>query len=192
MELISFLKGMRIEDNCPFDVTFRTSRSCGFLGFLLSLAGLGLGWQVLMGNRFLCFWSPVALGLALLSSILFMTGLLVISYRKSVTINRAAHRIDVWESSFFCRQHAVYDFQEVVDIEIYPLVECFGTSQACMWNIKAYLRRGRGIEAVRVFSGIRQQDAEDAAQLLSQLLNRRFVTSKVRAGAPRLSSQVSH
>lgn len=88
MTFLSFLKGMKIEDNCPIDVVFRTSRGCSALGFAFILAGLCMAWQIVAGHRLLCFFSFVKLGSICAAVALAAIGGMIMTYRKNVVISK--------------------------------------------------------------------------------------------------------
>ncbi|HOY67507.1 MAG TPA: hypothetical protein PLP29_11490 [Candidatus Ozemobacteraceae bacterium] len=170
MQFLSFLKGMKIEDHYPEDVTFRTSRTCSVLGVGFLLAGCSMAWQACAGHTLLCFFGLVRIGSLGAALLLCVIGAMISSYRKNVVISRDRLRIEVEESSLLTSQHAAYHFQDVLQIEVCPMAECILTAKACLWTIKAYVRRGEGLEAVRLFHGRNVNETLEAASLLSQLV----------------------
>jgi len=190
MGFLSFLKGMKIEDNCPVDVTFRTSRTCGAFGVLLISSGLGMLWQVYTQNPLFCCFSLVAVGSCLAAGILTFLGLLILTYRKCVIISKVHSRIDYLESSLFCRRRATYHFADLLHIEVSPIAQCFLSNRTCMWTVKAYFRRDlHWAPGIRLFESLSSDEAKEAGLVLSQILNRPIVPQESMAMTPSFTSQ---
>lgn len=170
--LLSFIKGMKIEDNCPIDVTFRTSRSSGFLGASVLISGVALGTQLYLKNPLFCFFNLVWLATILGALFLSFVGLLISTYRKCVIVSRRYTKIEVLESSLFCRKRATYHFAEITHIELSHVKECLLSNRCCFWTVKIHLRRHNLLESARLFESLETDKAEEAAHLLSQILGR--------------------
>lgn len=170
MDFLSFIKGMKVEDNSPFDLTFRTSRSCGFLGVMFIMAGMAILWNILT-FRVSGVFLPVFALFAASSFALITIGLVVLTYKKSVLIRKSDSCIVYNETNLFCTRKAKFHFREVIHIEVCPVAECVVTSRACMWTIKLYLSRHNGFETVRIYSGNTSQQAEEAASMLNKYLD---------------------
>ncbi len=170
MKFLSFLKSMKIEDNCPIDVTFRTSRSCSALGLGFIGAGLSMAWQICAGNKLLCFFSLVWLGSIGASMLLALIGGMIMTYRKTVVISKRKTKIDVEESGLLVHHSASYHFLDILQIEVCPMAECLLTAKACMWTIKGYVRRHEGFDTVRLYCGRNIADTIEAASLISQIV----------------------
>jgi len=176
MGFLSFIKGMKIEDNCPIDVTFRTSRSSNIFGALLMFAGLSLVWQICWGNAFFCFFNIIFAVTIALAFSFFLVGLLIVAYRKCVIVSKVQSKIEYMESGILTRKRTTINFQDILYLELCPVIECVISSQACMWTIKAYLRRHNGFDTIRLFECIDQATAEEASTLLSQVLSCQVVS----------------
>ncbi|MFZ2957018.1 MAG: hypothetical protein WA705_09030 [Candidatus Ozemobacteraceae bacterium] len=172
MGVLSLIKGMKIEENLPVDVTFRTSKTSGVFGAALLGAGTGLLWQVYSGNVLFCYFNLVTLASLGMASVFGFLGVLILTYRKCVVINKLHARIDYIESGIFCRKRAVFAFEELLHIEISPVAECLFTSKSCMWTVKAYFQRGQDLSCARLFESLSSRQAEEAADVLSQILRR--------------------
>lgn len=171
MGFLSFVKGMKIEDNLPVDVTFRTSKTCGAFGTALIATGLGMLWQIHSGNPIFCCLSLVSFGSLGIAALFTLLGVLILTYRKCVILSKLHRRIEYIESGLFCRHRATFSFEELVHIEVCPLAQCILTSSACMWTIKAYFKRGQQITGVRLYETTSSFQAEEAAEALSGILN---------------------
>ena len=170
MTFLSFLKGMKIEDNCPIDVVFRTSRGCSALGFAFILAGLCMVWQVMAGHRLLCFFSCVKLCSICAAVALASVGGMIMTYRKNVVISKRDRKIELEENGLFIHHSASCHFMDIMQIEVCPLAECLLTAKACMWSIKAYVRNHQGFSTVRLYCGRSLEGALEAASLVSQIV----------------------
>ena len=190
MGFLSFLKGMKIEDNCPIDITFRTSRTCGFLGAIMAGCGLGLAIQIYCQNPLFCYFNLIMAMSVVLSLALVLLGVLIATYRKCVILSKMQSRIDYMESSLFCWRRATYHFREVVNIEVCRIEECFITSKCPVWTVKAYIRRHNELETIRLFEGLNSERAEEAATYLSQVLRFTVLHTTKNLGMPTLSPRV--
>lgn len=170
MTFLSFLKGMKIEDNCPIDVVFRTSRSCSALGCGFVLAGLCMAWQIMAGHKLLCFFSLVKLGSICVAIALAFIGGMIMTYRKTVIISKRDRKIELEETGLFIHQSASCHFMDIMQIEVCPMAECLLTAKACMWSIKAYVRSHQGFSTVRLYCGRSLENALEAASLVSQII----------------------
>ncbi|MBF0500493.1 MAG: hypothetical protein HQM09_10265 [Candidatus Riflebacteria bacterium] len=180
MGVLSFIKGMKIEDNLPVEVTFRSSKSNGALGGIMVCAGTGLLWQVYEKNPLFCCLNVVTLASIGLAAAFGFIGILIITYRKCVIISRLHSRIDYMESSIFCWHRAVYAFDELIRIEISQVAECLFTSKSFMWTVKGYFQRGNDLSCARLFESLSSEQAKEAASMLSQILRRPVLTNSCR------------
>lgn len=172
MGFLSFVKGMKIEDNLPIDITFRTSKTCGAFGTALVITGLGMIWQIHSGNPLFCYLSLVSFGSLGVAGLFTLLGILILTYRKCVILSKYHRRIEYIESGLFCRHRATFTFDELIHIEVCPIAQCILSSSACMWTIKAYFQRGQQVSGVRLYETTSCFQADEAAQALSELLNR--------------------
>ena len=163
---------MKIEDNCPIDVTFRTSRTGKCFGSLLLITGLGLLWHIYTGNPFLCGFRCLLIAGILAAMASLLLGVLVMTYRKCVVISKTQRRIEFMESSLLMTRRATFDFQEVRYLELCSIGECLFHSHACLWTVKAYVQRGPKLEAVRLFESLSHTLADEGAHTLSQIVGR--------------------
>ncbi len=170
MTFLGFLKGMKIEDNCPIDVVFRTSRGCSALGFAFILAGFCMAWQIMAGHQLLCFFSFVKLASICAAVVLAAIGGMIMTYRKNVVISKRDKKIEIQENGLFVGQSASCHFMDIMQIEVCPMAECLLTAKACMWSIKAYVRTHQGFNTVRLYCGRSLESALDAASLVSQII----------------------
>lgn len=170
MGLFGFLKGMRIEDHDPLDITLRTTRTNCVLGSLLILTGICLaGRSVLhVASQGLSLLGLFGVGLA---GGFALTGLALLAYRKCVILAKNRARIEYMEYGLLCQKRATFHFCDVRQLEICRVAECVASSPVCMWAVKGYVRRGGGWEVVRFFESTRADGAEEVANLLSCLLN---------------------
>jgi len=192
MGILSFIKGMKMYDNCPIDVTFRTSRANKLLGILLIISGMCIVRQILHINGIYSFFKILLVSFIGIGCLFTLSGIFLLTYRKRVIISKIKSKIECMESWIFGKHNAFYHFNDVFHLEICPIAECFFNSKICLWTIKAYLKRHNGFETVHLFSGMRLQDAEEAAIVLSQILNREIInTSGSILNQNSLSSQPS-
>lgn len=170
MKFLCFLKGMKVEDNCPIDVVFRTSRSGAALGSGFVLAGICMAWQIFAGHPLLCFFSFVkVLSICAAVALAFIGGM-IMTYRKNVVISKRDNKIELEESGLFVNQSVSCHFRDVLQIEVCPTAECLLTAKACMWSIKAYLRKHDGFDTVRLYCGRSLENTLEAATLVSQIV----------------------
>ncbi|MBF0544423.1 MAG: hypothetical protein HQM08_08315 [Candidatus Riflebacteria bacterium] len=172
MSFLSILKGMNIEDNCPVDLTFRTSRSCSAFGIICTFFGCSFLWQILGETAYFGELSIVRFSSFLVALGIIFLGIVIMAYQKRVIINKMRSRIDYGESGFFCRKKATYHFSELVHLEVSPIAEGLITSKTYVWTIKAYFNRGGVISGVRLFESISSYEAEEAGLKLSQIFRR--------------------
>ena len=172
MGFLSFLKGMKIEDNLPVGITLRTSKTCGAFGTALIVIGMGLLWQIHAGNPLFCCLTLVSLGSLGVAALSTLLGILILTYRKCVIFSRSQRRIEYLESGLCWKHRATYNFDDLIHVEICPIAQCILTSNACMWVIKAYFQRGTKITGVRLYETTSSYQAEEAASTLAALLNR--------------------
>ncbi|HEY9071448.1 MAG TPA: hypothetical protein VIV61_14410 [Candidatus Ozemobacteraceae bacterium] len=151
-------------------MTFRTSRSCSALGAGFLIAGCSMAWQACAGHTLLCFFGLVRIGSFGAALLMCVIGAMIVSYRKNVVISRARAMIEVEESSMLARTDAAFHFRDVLQIEVCPMAECVLTAKACLWTVKAYVKRGEGLDTIRIFSGRNINEALEAASLFSQLV----------------------
>ena len=170
MEFFSFIRGMKTEDNSTEGVVFRTSRSCSVLGAMFFVAGVSLLWRVVTLQLSALIF-PLYLCIVPTAFVFIGIGLSILTYKKRVMVCRHNSRIEYSESNLFCNRDATFHFNDVIHIELFPIAECFLSTRASMWTIKVYLKRHNGFETARLFSGMTQQAAEDAAAALSEVLN---------------------
>ncbi len=170
MELLSFIKGMKVEDCGPEELVFRTSKAPGAFGMMLMVTGFGLGMKAVSCGLFLSPLGIVCCCSFFLSLFAVSCGLILISYRKTVHIDRTRSCIKYEESSILGTRKATYNFNSVLHMEICPIAECFISKRACMWNIKIYFRRLQGFTVERLFCSLRYEHTEEASHLLSQML----------------------
>lgn len=170
MGFLSFLKGMKNDELGAPDLVLRTSRSCVILGILFLLTGLGAfarailhllsgggGWVALMGVAAAAGFVAV--------------GLFILTYRKSVIVSERQSRIEYMESGLLAQTRATFHFRDVIHLELCRVSEFLCASQACLWLVKAYVRRGGGFDAVRLFEADRADEALEVAHRLSAMLD---------------------
>ncbi len=192
MGFLSFLKGMKIEDNCPIDVTFRTSRTGKCFGSMLVVTGLGLGWHIYLGNPILCGFYCFLAPAILFTALFLFLGVLVLTYRKCVLISKLQSCIEYMESSLFKTRRATFRFDQVSHIELCSVGECLFQTEACLFVVKAYFRQ-EGVPhtfGVRLFESLDKTLAEDAAQTLSHIVRRPVVQQPALQLNPSFTSRV--
>jgi hypothetical protein len=189
MELLSFIKGMKIEDCRPDELVFRTSKAPSAFGIMLVITGVGLGIRAISCGHYFCPLGLVYCGFFLLGIFAVSSGVLIATYKKTVRIDRNTSRIEYEESTFFGKRSAVFHFSEVLHMEVCPIAECLISKQACMWNIKIYFKRHQGFAVERLFSSLRYEHAEEASHLLSQMLKCSILENHHRELESSLSTQ---
>jgi len=172
MSFLSFVKGMKIEENFPYNVTFRTSKSSGFLGLSLIFCGVGMGFETFFGHPIFSCFKLLSVFFLALAAFLSFVGIIIVTYRKCVIISKSQSKIEYMESSLFCWRRATYHFDEIQQIEICQIQECLINSRCALWAAKIYFRRGNRLETVKVFEGIESEKAEEAANILSRMVGR--------------------
>jgi hypothetical protein len=177
MGLLSFLKGMKVEDNRPMDLTFRTSRTCGLFGALLLGTGVALGIQLCCGNPLFCYFNAVFVVSIVLSLVLVLLGVLIATYRKCVIISRLHSRVEYMESSLLCWRRATYSFDEIRELELCEIRECLFSSTCSLWTVKAYIQRNQELIPLRFFEGSLAEQAEEAAQMMNEVLQKPLLSS---------------
>ncbi|MBI3039620.1 hypothetical protein HYY75_11360 [bacterium] len=190
MGFIRVIKCMKVEDNCPIDVTFRTSRFSVIFGALLILGSLIIIFKIALRTVDSPFSSFIlAIGIPT-AAILLFSGILLLTHRKSVIINKQFSRIEVLESGIFQRNRATFLFKDILHIEVCPIDECLFASRWCSWTVKVYSKRNDGFEAFRLFESLEFTAAEEAGQVLSQILGKPIVWNSCSKLIPSFSSPV--
>ncbi len=189
MGFLSFLKGMKNDELGAPDLVLRTSRSCVVLGILCLLTGLGAfsraALHLLNGGS---VWvTLVGLGFA---AGFTAGGLFILTYRKSVIVSERQSRIEYMESGLLSQNRATFHFRDVIHLELCRVSEFLCASRACLWLVKAYVRRGSGFDAVRLFEGSRADEALEVAHRLSALLDVQVYQEHGLVGMSSFTSQV--
>ncbi|MBF0410685.1 MAG: hypothetical protein HQM10_25295 [Candidatus Riflebacteria bacterium] len=169
MSFLSVLKGMSIEDNCPVDLSFSTSKTCSIFGKMVSVLGTVLFWRILVEDSYFGGSWTLRLFSFLIALSILIFGVMIMTYQKKVIIDQLKSKISYSETCFFGWKKVSYHFSELVHIEISPVSECLITSKSCMWTIKAYFDRGGVVTGVRLFESIHSSEAEEAGSRLSQI-----------------------
>ncbi|NLI78551.1 MAG: hypothetical protein GX442_19185 [Candidatus Riflebacteria bacterium] len=189
MGFLSFLKGMKNDELGAPDLVLRTSRSCVVLGILCLLTGLGAFSRAVLhlfgGGGFWVALLGVAAGGGFAAG-----GLFILTYRKSVIVSERQSRIEYMESGLLAQTRATFHFRDVLHLELGRVSEFLCASQACLWLVKAYVRRGGGFDAVRLFEGNRADEALEVAHRLSAMLDVQVYQEDTLVGMRSFTSQV--
>ncbi len=176
MGALSTFKVMKSEDFGGDTITFRTSRVCSVLGFLFLVAGLGIILQLWSGKHLLTMpWFCVICFVVSLGFI--MAGLILVSYRKYVTLSKTAQKIELTESSILGVRATAFHFNEITNFELTKDCECLFSTHANLWVIKAYVEHGKSISVEKLFASISPVEAKKAAETLSFCVGRELVIS---------------
>lgn len=169
MGFLGFTKGMKIEDNCPIDVTLQTTPGHQALGAAVALAGGGLLFQALVAGTFA--GHPIVAATAAATGLLALAlGVAVLSFRHHVVVSKVAATVTVRDSVLFTTHTADIPFASVASLEVCPLSECILFCHGRLWTVKLFLHHGRGLRCQRIFVACSCEEAHEAGRLVAQVL----------------------
>jgi hypothetical protein len=155
--------------------TFRTSRVCLVLGSLFILAGLGIAFQLLFGKQFFSLFSFCIFGL-IVSGLFIMAGLILVTYKKTVSIYHREQKVMLTESSILGMRTTAFHFNEIMNVELSKDCECFFSSHAKLWVVKVYLQHEE-FAVEKVFTTISPSEAKNAAETIAFASGREMIIS---------------
>lgn len=176
MGLLSSFKVMKVQDFDHEIITFSTSRVCRVLGAMFIFAGLAIILQLLLGHLFFTLFAFCIFCL-LVSGAFILAGLVLITYRRSVKIDKGQQRIELSESSMLGVRNTAFHFEDLLSVELTRDSECLLSKTASLWLVKAYVRHCDGISVERVFATICPTDAKFAAETISFAARKELVIS---------------
>lgn len=176
MGLLSSFKVMKIEDSDKDVITLRTSRACVFLGLLFGFAGGAIMCQLLIGNLFPVLFRFCLFALFVAAGFL-LAGLILITYRKSVVLNKLQQKILLEESSILGLRKTAFHFEDILKLELTRDSECICAKSASLWLVKAYVRHYDNFSVEKVFSSVSPVDAKFVAESLAFATNKELIIS---------------
>lgn len=175
MGALSAFKVMKFEDFGQDVVVFRTSRVCRVLGSLFGFAGLGIVFQLLAGRAFLSMFSFCLFSLAV-AGFFLLAGLVLITYKKTVTMDLGQHRVSLEETSIIGIRTAAFHFDEIMSVELTRDSECLFSNNASLWVVKVYLHH-EDFSVEKIFATINPAEAKQAAETLAYAACKELVIS---------------
>lgn len=172
---MSTFKIMKVEDFGHEIITFRTSRVCSFLGALFILAGLGIVFQLMVGKLFFTLFSFCIFCLVVAGAFI-MAGLVLVTYRKTVTMNSFEEKVELLESSILGVRTTAFHFNEIMNIELTRDSECIFSNHAKLWVVKAYLHH-EDFVVEKIFATVNPTEAKYAAETLASAANKELIIS---------------
>lgn len=176
MGTFSTFKVMKVEESEDDVIVLRTSRVCGVLGMLFILAGLGILFQLYVGGQFASLFVFCLFGLMVAVAFL-LAGLVLVTYRKIVTVSGQSEKITLLESSILGVRTAAYDFAEITNVELTRDCECILANHARMWLVKLYICHGDSVTVERIFATVSPYDAKQAAENVAFAADKELIIS---------------
>ena len=176
MGVLSSFKVMKVEDFDQDVITFRTSRACSVLGALFLVAGVGIICQLLAGKLFFTLFA-FCLFCLFVSAAFLLAGLVLLTYRKSVSLDKMQQKIELLESSILGVRTTAYHFDELMNIELTRDSECLGAKHASLWLVKAYISHANGFATEKLFASASPSEAKFAAETISCACRKELVIS---------------
>ncbi|MBU1108692.1 MAG: hypothetical protein KKB51_18595 [Candidatus Riflebacteria bacterium] len=167
---------MKIEDHDGDSIVFRTSRVCVLLGALFVIAGVGIIFRLLGDKQFFSLFTFCMVCLAV-SAAFILLGLVLVTYRKNVSISRSQRKIALLESSILGVRSTAYHFDDLMNIELTRASECFLTNTANIWEVKIFINHGDDFSVEKVFSSICTREARLAADTIACATGKELVIS---------------
>jgi len=176
MGLLSSFKVMSVQGIDQDLVTFRTSRACSVLGILFMLAGAGIIYLLLAGRLFFTLFT-FCLFCLFVSAAFMLAGLILMTYRKSVSLDRMQKKIELEESSILGVRLTAFHFDEVMNIELTRDSECICAKHASLWLVKAYIRHCSGFSVEKLFASVSPSEAKYVAETISISCHKELIIS---------------
>ncbi len=176
MGFLSSFKVMKIEDNGSDTITLRTSRACALLGALFIFAGVCVIAQLLRGKLFFSLFA-FCMGCLAVSAAFILAGLVLVTYRKHVSLIRSQSKISLLESSILGVRSTACHFDELLNVELTRNSECVFTNTANLWVVKVFIKDGDGFSVEKVFSSICAREAKFAAETIAMTTGKELVVS---------------
>lgn len=176
MGLLSSFKVMNVHDFDDDIITFRTSRACSVLGVLFIIAGGGILYQLLAGKLFFTLFAFCLFCLVVAAGFL-LAGLVLITYRKSVSLDKMQKKIELEESSILGVRITAFHFDEVMNVELTRDSECLCSKNASLWLVKVYVRHNNGFSVEKLFASVSPAEAKYAAESISMACRKELVIS---------------
>lgn len=176
MGLLSSFKVMSVQGIDQDIVTFRTSRACSVLGILFMLAGAGIIYLLLAGRLFFTLFT-FCLFCLFVSAAFLLAGLILMTYRKSVSLDRMQKKIELEESSILGVRLTAFHFDEVMNIELTRDSECICAKHASLWLVKAYIRHCSGFSVEKLFASVSPSEAKYVAETISISCHKELIIS---------------
>ncbi len=176
MGLLSSFKVMNVHDFDDEIITFRTSRACSVLGVLFIIAGAGILYQLLAGKLFFTLFTFCLFCLVVAAGFL-LAGLVLITYRKSVSLDKMQKKIELEESSILGVRITAFHFDEVMNVELTRDSECLCSKNASLWVVKVYVRHNNGFSVEKLFASVSPAEAKYAAESISMACRKELVIS---------------
>jgi hypothetical protein len=157
-------------------VTFRTTRACSVLGVLFLFAGAAIIYQLLAGKLFFSLFAFCVFCL-LVASGFILAGLILVTYRKSASLDKMQQKIVLEESSILGVRITAFHFDEVMNVELTRDSECFCSNHASLWIVKTYVSHGGGFSVEKVFASVSPAEAKYVAETVSIACRKELVIS---------------
>ncbi len=176
MGLLSSFKVMNVQGLDQDIITFRTTRACSVLGLLFLFAGSAIIYQLMAGRLFFSLFTFCIFGL-LVAFAFILSGLILFTYRKSASLDKMQQKIILDESSLLGVRITAFHFNEVMNVELTRDSECFCSSHASLWIVKAYVSHGGGFSVEKVFASVSPSEAKYVAETISLACRKELVIS---------------
>jgi hypothetical protein len=175
MGALSTFKVMKMEDYDTDIVTFRTSKVCNVLGSLFLLAGSGIMIQILVRKLFFSMFN-FCLFCSVVSAGFLMAGIILVSYKKYVTMNTKEQKFVLNERSIHGIRNSAFHFDEIMSIELTRDSECVLANHASLWVIKVYLQHD-GFAVEKIYATINPLEGKKAAETIAEACGKELVIS---------------
>ena len=176
MGLLSSFKVMNVCDLDQDIVTFRTSRACSVLGIGFIIAGSSILYKLLAGKLFFTLFA-FCLFCLMVAGAFLLAGLILVTYRKSVSLDRMQKKIELEEASLLGVRLTAYHFDDITNVELTRDSECFCAKSASLWVVKVYVRQSHGFAVEKIFASINPAEAKYVAESISLACRRELVIS---------------
>lgn len=139
MCVLNFLKAMDAKHCDDATVIYRTTPTVSVLGGLFLLAGVGIIARLFFPGCSVSSLFTFCMFCLFIAMFFILIGLVLLSYRRVVTIDKVNYKIEVVDSNITgCHESAIH-FEDISALEIAMDSECIFGEESGLWMVRVYV-----------------------------------------------------
>lgn len=185
MCVLNYLKAMDAKRCSDAVSIYRTNPAVSVLGGLFLLAGVGILLRLLFPGCSVSSLFALCVFCLFIAMTFILIGIVLLSYRRVVTIDKANSRIEVVDSSITGYHESAIHFEDISALEITKDSECILGEESGFWNVRVYVCKLSGdgerqlCKVEKLISTANFHEAREVADYFARFGNVEIVNSYV-------------